>query len=285
VVRSSKTDPRPLRHAGGWADYVGPGQERHPTVEGDIKRLAGLWSPQLENRRDILVYLPRSYEGGRSRYPVLYMHDGQNLFDPATSFSGEWHVDGTMEMLGRRGIEAVVVAIPNMGEERLDEYSPFVDPRQGGGRGDAYLEFIIDTIKPRIDRDFRTLADREHTCIAGSSMGGLISLYAFFRRPDVFGVAGVLSPALWFAGGTIFDFVAEAPYARGKIYLDIGTREGERTLADVRRMRDLLIAKGYRLRKDLFYVEERGAGHDEGAWRRRIRFAVPFFLRRVHRLV
>jgi predicted alpha/beta superfamily hydrolase len=116
-------------------------------------------------------------------------------------------------------------------------------------------------------------------------MGGLISLYAFFRRPDVFGVAGVLSPALWFAGGTIFDFVAEAPYARGKIYLDIGTREGERTLADVRRMRDLLIAKGYRLRKDLFYVEERGAGHDEGAWRRRIRFAVPFFLRRVHRLV
>lgn len=279
-----ETDLPVSKPARGWTDYVGPRNERHTTVEGNIKRLSGLWSPQLENRRDILVYLPRSYERGRRRYPVLYMHDGQNLFDPATSFSDEWHVDGTMEVLGSRGIEAIVVAIPNMGEERLDEYSPFVDPKLGGGKGDAYLDFIAETIKPLIDRDFRTLADREHTCIAGSSMGGLISLYAFFRRPDIFGVAGVLSPALWFAGRAIFEFVERAPYSEGKIYLDIGTREGERTLADVRRMRDLLMAKGYRLRKQLFYVEESGAGHEEGAWRRRIRFAVPFFLKRARRV-
>jgi predicted alpha/beta superfamily hydrolase len=268
----------------GWTDYHSPASETEHAVEGNLKRMEGLWSPQLENQRDILVYLPPSYETGEARYPVLYMHDGQNLFDPATSFSGEWHVDGTMEMLGRRGIEAIVVAVPNMGEHRLDEYSPFREPKLGGGKGDQYLDFLAETVKPIIDRDFRTLADREHTCIAGSSMGGLISLYAFFRNSAAFGVAGVMSPALWFAQRAIFEYVEKAPFAPGKIYLDIGTREGKETLTDVRRMRDVLIRKGYQLRRDLFYVEESGAGHEEAAWRRRIRFAVPFFFKRRQRL-
>jgi len=266
----------------GWTDYAA-GDEASHGVEGNVKRLEGFHSPELDNRRDILVYLPPSYETEPRSYPVLYMHDGQNLFDPATSFSGEWHVDGTMEMLGRRGIEAIVVAIPNMGEHRLDEYSPFRDPKMGGGRGDLYLDFIVGTLKPRIDSDFRTLPDREHTCIAGSSMGGLISLYAFFRDHETFGVAGVMSPALWFAHGAIFDYVEQAEAPQGKIYLDVGTREGARTLEDARRMRDVLLSRGYRLRRDLFYVEESGAGHEEAAWRRRIRFAVPFFLRRRRR--
>lgn len=261
-----------------WRDYSSTSaQERR--VHGNVKRLEGLWSPQLENQRDILVYLPPSYEAEDRRYPVLYMHDGQNLFDPHTSFSGDWDVSGTMEMLGRRGIEAIVVAIPNTGAHRLDEYSPFHDPKLGGGKGDLYLDFIAHTLKPLIDRDFRTRPGRENTCIAGSSMGGLISLYGFFRMPEAFGIAGVMSPALWFGDGAIFDFVEAAPHVAGKIYLDIGTREGTQTLEHVRRMRDLLIRKGYRPRRDLFYVEERGAGHEEAAWRRRIRFAVPFFLR------
>jgi predicted alpha/beta superfamily hydrolase len=263
----------------GWTDYVSASDDEAGVV-GNVKLLERFWSPELENHRDIVVYLPPSYGDERRRFPVLYMHDGQNLFDPATSFSGEWHVDGTMEALGRRGIEAIVVGIPNMGEHRIDEYSPFNDPKMGGGRGDLYLDFLVRTLKPRIDEDFRTLTDREHTCIAGSSMGGLISLYGFFRNSETFGVAGVMSPALWFAQRAIFEFVETAERPPGKVYLDIGTREGEKTLADARRMRDLLVAKGYRLRRDLFYVEESGAGHEEAAWRRRIRFAVPFFLRK-----
>jgi predicted alpha/beta superfamily hydrolase len=266
-----------------WLDYPHADSDDHHTVEGTVKRLEALWSPQLENEREILVYLPPSYGSGERRYPVLYMHDGQNLFDQATSFAGEWHVDGTMEMLGQRGIEAIVVAIPNMGSARLDEYSPFRDPKMGGGKGDLYLDFVVETLKPIIDRDFRTHPDRIHTCIAGSSMGGLISLYAFFRNADVFGVAGVMSPALWFAEGAIFGYVEEASFSAGKLYLDIGTREGQQTVANVRRLRDMLTRKGYRLRRDLFYVEESGAGHEEAAWRRRIRFAVPFFLRRRRR--
>jgi predicted alpha/beta superfamily hydrolase len=276
---TSETSPAPSDDV-TWTDYL-PVPDENPTVEGDVKRLEGLWSPQLENHRGILVYLPPSYSGSGRRYPVLYMHDGQNLFDQETSFSVEWHVDGTMEMLGQRGIEAIVVAIPNMGADRLDEYSPFREPKLGGGKGDLYLDFIAETLKPLIDRDFRTLPDREHTCIAGSSMGGLISLYAFFRNPDVFGVAGVMSPAFWFGKRAIFGYVEKAEFTPGKIYLDIGTQEGKQTLDDVRRMRDLLMDKGYRLRRDLFYVEESGASHEEAAWRRRIRFAVPFFLKRV----
>jgi predicted alpha/beta superfamily hydrolase len=260
-----------------WADYSSADGPR--SVDGNVKRLERLWSPQLENERDILVYLPPSYGDPERNFPVLYMHDGQNLFDPETSFSGDWDVDGAMEMLGRRGIEAIVVAVPNTGVHRLDEYSPFHDPKLGGGSGDRYLDFLVQTLKPLIDRDFRTRPEREHTCIAGSSMGGLISLYAFFRNPETFGVAGVMSPALWFADGAIFDYVENAAFSAGKLYVDIGTQEGERTVENTRRLRDLLVRKGYRLRHDLFYVEERGAGHEEAAWRRRIRFAVPFFVK------
>jgi predicted alpha/beta superfamily hydrolase len=281
-MMSTETQPQPP--AREWVDYPDAETSDEHTVEGTVKVLRSLWSPQLENHRDILAYLPRSYDQGEKRYPVLYMHDGQNLFDQATSFAGEWHVDGTMEALGRRGIEAIVVGIPNTGPHRLDEYSPFRDPKLGGGKGDLYLDFLVQTLKPIVDADFRTEPARQHTCIAGSSMGGLISLYAFFRKPATFGVAGVMSPALWFAQRSIFDYVESAPFSPGKIYLDIGTREGKETLADVRRMRDTLIRKGYQLRRDLFYVEESGAGHEEAAWRRRIRFAVPFFFKRRQRI-
>jgi predicted alpha/beta superfamily hydrolase len=249
-------------------------------VVGNLRVLEGFYSPQLGNRRDVLVYLPPSYEtGGAMRYPVLYMQDGQNLFNEATSFADEWRVDNTMDALSwQRGLEALVVGVFNAGEGRTDEYSAFDSARHGGGKGDLYLDFLVDTLKPRIDRDFRTRPDRADTVIAGSSMGGLISLYALFRRPDVFGRAGVMSPSLWFADRAIFPFVEAAP-AAGPLYLDIGTEEGKEALADVRRMRDVLLAKGYRLRETLLYVEQKGAGHVETAWRRRFRYAVPFLLK------
>src|SRR5512139_2503958 len=146
-------------------------------IVGHVRVISDVRSPQLGNTRDIHVYLPPSYRASGRHYPVVYMHDGQNLFDPETSFSGEWGVDETLERLGPEGVETIVVAIPNMGGARCDEYSPWTDPRAGGGRGDAYLAFIVETLKPRIDLKFRTRREREHTGIMGSSMGGLISLY------------------------------------------------------------------------------------------------------------
>jgi predicted alpha/beta superfamily hydrolase len=261
-----------------WKDYPEHDDGAEHTVVGTMKRMEALESPQLENTRDVLVYLPPSYGSGERRYPVIYMHDGQNLFDRATSFGEEWEVDQTLEKASADGLEAIVVGIPNLGDERLNEYSPFVDAKLGGGRGDLYLKFIVETIKPIIDRDFRTMPERGCTGIAGSSMGGLISLYAFFEYPDVFGFTGVMSPALWFADRAVFDVVEAAPYVPGRIYLDVGTNEGSEELADVRRLRDLLTEKGYRGGRDFLYVVEMGGAHNEAAWARRMRKQLQFLL-------
>lgn len=264
---------------GEWIDYPGEADGPHHTVVGTMKALAQLESPQLGNRRDILVYLPPSYNTSQRRYPVIYMHDGQNLFDRATSFGEEWEVDQTLEAASRDGLEAIVVGIPNLGEERLNEYSPWVDRRhKQGGRGNDYLDFIIHTLKPLIDRDFRTMPGRDSTGIAGSSMGGLISLYAFFKHPQTFGFAGVMSPALWFAGGSIFPFIKERPFVPGRLYLDVGTSEGSEELHDVRRLKELLAQKGYRTGRDLLYVVEMGGQHNERAWARRLRRELHFLL-------
>ncbi len=236
-------------------------------------------SPELGNERDVLVHLPPSYPRGRRSYPVVYMHDGQNLFDPATSFAGDWGLGRVMDSAARRGLEAIVVAVPNMGEERLNEYSPFPDPGAGGGgRGAQYAAFLADTLKPLMDERFRTRPSREHTMIAGSSMGGLISLFALFRYPETFGAAAALSPSLWFAGGAIFSEVGRAPFVPARIYLDIGTLEGPEHVANARRMRDLLVAKGYREGRDLRWLESRCGRHDERSWGRRFARALPFLL-------
>lgn len=246
---------------------------------GAIHVLPAVESPQLGNRRDILVYTPGSYERGTTRYPVIYMQDGQNLFDPATSFAGDWGLMGGLARASRRGIEPIVVAIPNMGTARIDEYSPFQDPRAGGGNGDQYLRFLIDTVKPLVDERFRTLPDRAHTGIAGSSLGGLISLYAFFDQPDVFGFAAALSPALWFADAAIVQLAERAPRTTGRIYFDVGLREGRAHVGLARRFRDTLVAKGYDAGREFRFVEDRYGTHHESAWGRRFRKALPFLLK------
>jgi predicted alpha/beta superfamily hydrolase len=259
-----------------WLDYT-PAAEH--TVAGSIRRLPRIESPQLGNARELLVYLPPSYaEEPDRRYPVLYMHDGQNLFDEGTSFGGEWAVDQALEAGSAHGLEAIVVGIPNMGSERTLEYSPFRDAKHGGGRGEAYLRFLIETVKPRIDTEFRTVPDRPYTGIAGSSMGGLISLYAFFRRRDIFGFAGVMSPSLWFANGAVLDWVERQPFAGGRIYIDAGMKEGERTLTDVTRLRDALEQKGYRQLQDLLCVVDTAGDHSERAWARRLHRQLYFLL-------
>lgn len=264
---------QPMEKTLRWqAHPSGPGH----TVVGDVRVLKGLHSPQLGNQRDLLVYLPPSYSTSSQRYPVLYMHDGQNLFDDATSYVGEWRVDESMEMLSREGLETIVVGIPNAGTERLNEYSPFRDPKHGGGKGQRYLEFLAATVKPLIDAEFRTLPGRETTGVMGSSMGGLISLYAYYRFPEVFGRAGVVSPSFWFAEGALYGYVEGAAQVAGRLYMDVGYREitlshvsSRRYLEGVRRMNNLLLLKGWSKGEDYLYVEDKQGVHNEAHWARR----------------
>jgi predicted alpha/beta superfamily hydrolase len=240
----------------------------------------GVTSRELRTTRDLVVALPPSYATGARSYPVLYMQDGQNLFDPATSHAGDWGLPATLEALADRGVEAIAVGIPNAGRRRSYEYSPFRDTiHGGGGGGDRYLAFLVQTVKPLVDRSFRTLPERAHTVIAGSSLGGLISLYALWRHAEVFGAAGVLSPALWFADRAMLRYAERtAPRLPGRIYLDVGTAEGEEAVADARALREILTRPGFARCSQLSWVEDEGAGHDEAAWGVRFREAMPFLL-------
>jgi predicted alpha/beta superfamily hydrolase len=235
-----------------------------------------VWSPQLRNKRGVDVYLPDGY-GGRARHPVVYMQDGQNLSDPAIAFGGRtWQLHDTLRRLAANGIHPIVVGIHHAGERRLAEYSPVTDPKHGGGEGDRYVRFLMDTLKPRIDTSYRTRRDRDSTAIAGSSMGGLIALYAFFRRPSAFGRVASLSPSIWFGGRGILEYIEHARVTRGRIYLDTGTDEGADTLRNTRALARLLRRKGYRPRTALRYVEAAGHQHRESDWAARLPEALAF---------
>ncbi|MEZ4672071.1 MAG: alpha/beta hydrolase-fold protein [Anaerolineae bacterium] len=254
-----------------WQDYRLWSGAGWNTVSGELQVLPQVHSPQLKNDRNILVWLPPDYHTTEQRYPVIYMHDGQNLFDRATGFAGnEWCVDETMLALSEEGIKAIIVGLPNT-SERMQEYNPF--PDVWNGHGDLYLNFITDTVKPLVDDAFRTQPAREHTGIMGSSMGGLISLYGFFARPDTFGFAGVMSPSLWVGSGAIYDAVRERPYVDGKIYLDDGSRE-----PSARKMKAALQRHGYKPGHNLLYVSEENGEHNEAAWARRLPNALRFLL-------
>jgi predicted alpha/beta superfamily hydrolase len=275
-----------------WLDYEDAFEGGGSRIAGTVKVLRDVRSAELGNTRDILVYLPPSYPTANRTYPTLYMHDGQNLFDEATSFAGEWRVDEALEELAEEGIEAIVVGVPNTGSDRLNEYSPFHDARFGGGRAADYVKFIVDTVKPLVDEAFRTTGERDGTGTIGSSMGGLISLYAFFERPDVFGAVGAVSPSVGFARGALIAYLERARFVGGRIYLDVGTHEGRPRDRDplhlrgkpgayvrmVRDARDLLVRKGYREGPDLLYVEEEGAVHNEAAWAERLPQLLRFLL-------
>jgi predicted alpha/beta superfamily hydrolase len=255
-----------------YLEYANGDGKTHSVV-GNVQILPQVWSPQLEIKRDILVYLPPSYKTGERRYPVLYLQDGQNLFDDATAYGGQdWRVDETMERLSGDGYQAIVVGIYHGGEQRLVEYNPF--PGKWSGKGEEYVAFLCDTLKPFIDSHFRTIHDAAATGILGSSMGGLISLFAFFRRPDVFGLCAAMSPSLFVGRGAILQYARQAQVNVGKIYLDNGTHE-----PSARPMLELLHEKGYRVKRDLKYVAEHGGKHTESAWARRLPGALRFLLK------
>lgn len=189
--------------------------------------------PQLNRSRRIWVYLPPTYTTSNKKYPVLYMHDGQNVFEDSSSFSGEWGVDEFLDSSKLR--ECIVVGVDNGGNKRLNEYCPYdfglsgiaANYQSGKGEGGLYVDFLVKTLKPFIDKKYKTLGERKNTFVAGSSMGGLISLYAVLKYPKIFGGAGVFSPAFW-VGPKIFDDIKKkGKKVNGKIFFYAGKEEGE----------------------------------------------------------
>jgi predicted alpha/beta superfamily hydrolase len=257
------------------------------TLTGNIKCHRAFRSRVLGNRRDVLVYLPPGYSRFSSRrYPVLYMQDGQNVFDAATSFAGvEWGIDETAQrLIHRKLIEPlIVVAVANLGEERIHEYTPTPGvievkdhpKRRSRGLAHIYGHFLIEELKPFIDRKYRTKSAAEFTGLGGSSLGGLATLAIGIFYSEVFTRLIVMSPSIWWDDYAIFRLVGilgEKPPL--KIWLDTGTDEPGWELAPY--LRNCLIDKGWKLDTDLKYVEAKGAGHNEAAWAARVEPALRF---------
>ncbi|MFN0214341.1 MAG: alpha/beta hydrolase-fold protein [Saprospiraceae bacterium] len=231
--------------------------------------------PQLNRNRRIWLYLPPDYQSTAKKYPVLYMHDGQNLFDNNAAAFGEWKVDESLNDLHAQGNwGCIVVGIDHGGQYRLDEYSPWINPQYGGGQGDEYIEFIINTLKPFIDANYRTLPGRMSTGIAGSSMGGLVSMYAFSERQDIFAKAGIFSPAFWFAGNASANHVATHPkQGNARVYFLAGADEegdgnqSNYVVQDMSAVSDAMSTAGFNAAEKSFNVKSDGQ-HSEWFWAR-----------------
>jgi predicted alpha/beta superfamily hydrolase len=250
-----------------------------------LRRHQNFRSKILRNQRDLVVYLPPGYqEQPDRRFPVLYMHDGQNLFDGATSFvqGQDWHVGHSADAEIRAGrVEPlIIVGIYNVGKARIQEYTPTKAPRLGGGRADRYGRFLLDEVMPFVNSQYRVQLGPQNTGIGGSSLGGLVSLFIGLSRPDVFGKIAALSPSVWWNQRVIHTFTTGMNVeSRPRIWLDIGTREGPRIVEDVERYRDILVRRGWQCERDLHYERLEGAEHNEAAWAQRVapflRFLYP----------
>lgn len=259
---------------------------RH-TLTGNIKRHPRFPSRILGNRRDVLVYLPPGYSRfSRRRYPVLYMHDGQNVFDAATSFAGvEWGVDETAQRLIRQKLiePLIVVAVANTGDDRIHEYAPTAGVIDAGakrkkrsrGLARVYGQFLIEELKPYIDKKYRTQREAGFTGLGGSSLGGLATLTMGILFPQVFTRLMVMSPSIWWDDFAIYRLVGSIEQKPPlKIWLDTGTAEPGWQHA--RELRDGLIEKGWRPDIDLSYLEAAGGDHSEAAWAVRVEPALRF---------
>jgi alpha-glucosidase len=255
-------------------------QSRPSTAGPGVHVLApALPMPALARERTIRVYLPPSYGKGHRHYPVLYMHDGQNLFDDATSFVGEWGVDESMDALARtQGLEVIVVGIDHGQDKRISELSPWANPKYGIAEGRQYVDFVVGTVKPYIDEHYRTRRGRKDTGIMGSSLGAMSSQYAIYQYPKVFGRAGIFSPSYWFAD-EVYAFTAARHLPPGtRLYLVAGDSEGDEpqaTVANVRQMERVLRASGDR-KVALQVAIRAGAGHNEKFWRSEFPQAMQF---------
>ena len=236
-----------------------------PGVHVLAQRLA---MPGLGRERTLRLYLPPSYETSPDkRYPVIYMHDAQNLFDDATSYAGEWGVDETLDAFARtRGFEAIVVGIDNGGDARNHELSPWSNPQIDPAQGEQYMAFVVDVVKPFIDAHYRTRPDRANTAMIGSSLGGLVTHYALLRYPQVFGKAAIFSPSYWVSNEVYAQTAAHPWPADTRVYFYIGGKEGDESVPDVERMIPLLATPDHAVRDITLHIEP-DAQHNEKAWR------------------
>jgi len=251
---------------------------------GQLRKHEQFRSRFLRNQRDLIVYTPPCYDDQPARrFPALYLHDGQNLFDGATSFipGQDWHVGQTADSCINSGaIEPLIIVGMYNTKARIREYTPTHVPKLGGGRADRYAKFLLQEVKPFIESEYRTLSGPKQTGMGGSSLGGLVSLYLGLKHSNVFGKIAALSPSVWWNQHVIHRFARAIPVeSRPSIWLDIGTREGPRIVCEVENFRDVLLGKGWKLEEDLHYERVEGAEHNEAAWAQRVgpflRFLYP----------
>ncbi len=247
-----------------WLDFNGH------TESGIIKTINNFYMPQLNRYRTIRICLPLDYYTSSKSYPVLYMQDGQNIFNNATSSSGEWNVDETVQKLFRNGKSngVIIVGIDNGGVNRINEYSPWTNSEYGGGQGDKYAEFIVNTLKPYIDQNYRTLEDRQNTAIAGSSMGGLISYYTGLKYQNIFSKVGAFSSSFWFARTELHNFIRDTGKSYSmKVYLDAGKLEGsnESVVVDTQNVYNTMLSSGFSS-SDINFVIDPNGTHSEYYW-------------------
>jgi len=254
-----------------WKDQFAEKIKSHTSSKNVQIIDTAFYIPQLKRYRRIWAYFPADYKTSAKRYPVLYMHDGQNLFDEFTAPYGEWSVDEILDTLSKK-TNCIVIGIDNGAEKRMGEYNPydFINPDNKTDKtikaeGDAYVDFLAKTLKPFIDEKYRTLPNARHTFIAGSSMGGLISLYAILKYPNVFGGAGVFSPAFWTAQGLDRDVKKLSAHVNGKIYFYAGGDESKTMVSDMHHVIELLRTNP-KIKLEV-QVTENGK-HNEANWRR-----------------
>lgn len=245
-----------------WQDQVkGPEKLLNP----EIIRFA-IASTELETTKNIKVYLPKDYHTTNKKYPVLYMMDGENLFDDAESFAGEWGVDEAMDTFFSDSVPTAIVIGIDHGSDRLNEYMPWINSEYGGGKGEAFADFLVHTLKPHIDSIYRTLPDRENTMIAGSSLGGLMSMYIVLRNNDVFAKACVFSPS-FFINPEINAFTEKTVFkGPSKIYFYMGGMEDDELVDDMRNIYNIVTVKEIS-GNDFRYVVDYNNTHTEAAWR------------------
>jgi predicted alpha/beta superfamily hydrolase len=241
------------------------------TAASNVQILSNSFSmPQLGRTRRIWLYLPPDYNTSSKHYPVIYMQDGQNLFDNASAFAGEWQVDETLNKLhGEGDYGAIVVGIDNGGAQRINEYSPWNNPQYGGGQGDAFIDFIRETLKPHIDANFRTLTQPQYTCIFGSSLGAFISVYGAAKFPNVFGKVGSFSPAYWFSLNNLNDFILNNPgnISGIRIIHQGGQNESQTMAPNIYSINNNMLSKGMLPANSKVQIDADGT-HTEAYWRR-----------------
>ncbi len=247
-----------------WEDTGGT---THTAAENVTVMDENFAMPQFNRTRRIWLFLPADYATSGKSYPVLYMHDGQNLFDIATSFAGEWEVDESLNTFFNDGKEVpIVVGVDNGGGDRIDEYTPWANPGYGGGDGDKYAQFIVETLKPYIDGNYRTKPERESTGVMGSSLGGLISFYIAVKYQDVFSKAGVFSPSFWFSDSCYSFAKTTGRKFPMQFYIMGGNNESGGLVQEMENMIDTLYAAGFSEEEIKLKIVP-GGQHNEYLWR------------------